>query len=85
MGVERVVDSADRLGECPLWDERERVLWWVDILAPAIKCFDGKLRMTAAATAPGASWVGTMKDPEHTPTGALYRFEKDGRRGKRIA
>jgi sugar lactone lactonase YvrE len=45
MSVERVVDSADRLGECPLWDERSHALWWVDILAPAIKRFDGKLEV----------------------------------------
>jgi sugar lactone lactonase YvrE len=45
MSVERVIDSADRLGECPLWDERSQALWWVDILAPAIKRFDAKLRV----------------------------------------
>jgi sugar lactone lactonase YvrE len=122
MSVERVVDSADRLGECPLWDERSRALWWVDILAPAIKRFDGKLRVFPMPEAVGSIafrakggllaamqsgvylwensvldlfakpdshdpthrfndgrcdragrfWVGTMKDPEHTPTGNLY-------------
>lgn len=40
MGV--VVDCAvpghDRLGECPLWDERTRTLWWVDSRAPAVRC-----------------------------------------------
>lgn len=25
----------------------------------------------------GRFWVGTMKDPEHTPTGSLFRIEKD--------
>lgn len=28
------------LGECPLWSVKEQVLWCVDILAPAIHCFD---------------------------------------------
>jgi sugar lactone lactonase YvrE len=129
MRVELVIDSADRLGECPLWDEREQALWWVDILAPAIKRFDGKLKvfpmpepvgsiafrpkgglLAAMQTGiyfwerdklrlfatpdghdkthrfndgrcdrAGRFWVGTMKDPEHTPTGSLYRIEKDGR------
>jgi sugar lactone lactonase YvrE len=128
MNVERVIDSTERLGECPLWDERSHALWWVDILAPAIKRFDSKLRVfpmpepvgsiafrakggmlvamqtgvyswdegevklfaTPASHQPthrfndgrcdraGRFWVGTMKDPEHTPTGSLYRFEKDG-------
>jgi sugar lactone lactonase YvrE len=128
MSVERVVDSAERLGECPLWDERSRALWWVDILAPAIKRFDGKLEvfplpepvgsiafrakgglLAAMQTGiclwdggglqllacpdehdkthrfndgrcdrAGRFWVGTMKDPEHTPTGSLFRIEKNG-------
>jgi sugar lactone lactonase YvrE len=37
--VECVVEGRDRLGECPLWEERTRTLWWVDILAPALKQF----------------------------------------------
>lgn len=120
--VERLVDSAERLGACPLWDGEHRALWWVDIRAPAIKRFDGTLK-TYALPEPvgsiafrarggllaamqtgvyiwedekleffakpafhpvthrfndgrcdraGRFWVGTMKDPEHTPTGALY-------------
>src|SRR5437773_1307194 len=39
--LERIMDSQDHLGECPLWDERTQSLWWVDIHAPAIKRFDG--------------------------------------------
>lgn len=35
--VERLVDSRDRLGECPIWDEREQCLWWVDIHGQAIR------------------------------------------------
>jgi len=39
MGV--IVDCAlagsDQLGECPLWDERDQSLWWVDIRAPALR------------------------------------------------
>jgi sugar lactone lactonase YvrE len=31
-----VVESANRLGECSLWCERERLLWWLDIRAPAL-------------------------------------------------
>ena len=130
MRVERVIDSADRLGECPLWDERAHALWWVDILEPAIRKFAGGKLSIYAMPEPvgsiafrakggmlaamqtgiyvwesdrlqllacpdehdkshrfndgrcdrgGRFWVGTMKDPEHTPTGALYRIEKDGR------
>jgi sugar lactone lactonase YvrE len=38
--VEVVVRGADRLGECPLWDDREGALWWVDSRWPAVKRFD---------------------------------------------
>jgi sugar lactone lactonase YvrE len=38
--VEVAVRGADRLGECPLWDERERALWWVDSRWPAAKRLD---------------------------------------------
>jgi sugar lactone lactonase YvrE len=38
--VELAVRGADRLGECPLWDERERALWWVDSRWPAAKRLD---------------------------------------------
>ena len=35
-----VLDARAQLGECPRWDERERVLYWVDILEPALHRFD---------------------------------------------
>ncbi|HEV3427067.1 MAG TPA: SMP-30/gluconolactonase/LRE family protein [Paraburkholderia sp.] len=35
-----VLDARAQLGECPRWDERERVLYWVDILRPALHRFD---------------------------------------------
>ena len=38
--IECAAPGADRLGECPLWDEQGRELWWVDILGPALKRLD---------------------------------------------
>lgn len=38
--VEVAARGADRLGECPLWDERENALWWVDSRWPAAKRLD---------------------------------------------
>ena len=38
--VEVAARGADRLGECPLWDERENMLWWVDSRWPAAKRLD---------------------------------------------
>jgi sugar lactone lactonase YvrE len=31
-----LVDAKNVLGEAPIWDEREQVLWWVDNLNPSI-------------------------------------------------
>lgn len=35
-----VLDARARLGEGALWCDRAHVLWWVDIEAPALHCFD---------------------------------------------
>jgi sugar lactone lactonase YvrE len=37
---ECVLNAQAQLGECPRWDEREGVLYWVDILEPALHRFD---------------------------------------------
>ena len=39
-GMECVVKGDEQLGECTVWCEREQVLWWVDIRAPALKRYD---------------------------------------------
>ena len=36
----RIGEQTDVLGECPLWDDRRGVLWWVDIRAPAVRRYD---------------------------------------------
>jgi sugar lactone lactonase YvrE/DNA-binding IclR family transcriptional regulator len=38
--VQCPVPATAFLGEGPLWSSRERMLYWVDILAPALYCFD---------------------------------------------
>lgn len=38
--VELVVDARATLGEGPLWDEREKLLYWVDILRHALHVYD---------------------------------------------
>src|SRR5690242_17764443 len=50
--VDCVVPGPDVLGECTLWDDRARLLWWVDIRAPALKSYDsstGAVRVLALA------------------------------------
>ena len=54
---ECVVDAKAGLGEGPLWDPRDRVLWWVNIKAREIHCFDpatGKDRQWSAPDDVGA-------------------------------
>jgi sugar lactone lactonase YvrE len=50
--AESVIASQDVLGECTLWCERDAVLWWVDIRAPALKRFDPATGATRALALP---------------------------------
>ena len=53
--VERVIDSADQLGECPVWDEYTQTLWWVDIHGRALKRHNGgTLRVLPMPEQPGS-------------------------------
>lgn len=53
--VERVIDSGDRLGECPVWDELVQALWWVDIHGRALKRYDGAdVKVLTMPEAPGS-------------------------------
>jgi sugar lactone lactonase YvrE len=38
--IEALPTPANRLGECPIWCDRTRRLWWVDVLEPALWSFD---------------------------------------------
>ncbi|CAN0433298.1 unnamed protein product, partial [Phaeothamnion confervicola] len=55
--VDCVVKGNDRLGECPLWDEHEGVLWWVDSRGPALRRWDpatGDVRSVALPSVVGS-------------------------------
>ena len=38
--VELLFDSGTLLGECPVWDVKENVLYWIDIDGHKINCYD---------------------------------------------
>jgi len=38
--VDCVVKGTDKLGESPIWCDREKVLWWVDSRGPTLKRWD---------------------------------------------
>jgi sugar lactone lactonase YvrE len=63
--VECVADLGCRLGEGPVWDEREGRLWWVDIKAPAVHRYD-----------PSSGRVDSWAAPE--PVSALALREAGG-------
>ena len=51
--VECAVRATDQLGETPLWCEREKKLWWLDIERPKLQSFDpatGKHEVQSLAT-----------------------------------
>jgi len=57
IAVELVAESADQLGECPIWDERQQVLYWVDSRGPAVKRVDtgsGKVHVLPIAEVVGS-------------------------------
>ena len=56
--IDCVVKGNDRLGECPLWDEREGVLCWVDSRGPALKRWDPATGAVRALALPGV--VGSV-------------------------
>jgi sugar lactone lactonase YvrE len=47
-----VLDSQASIGECPRWHPTERVLYWVDILAPSLNRYDPVTGATASWTMP---------------------------------
>lgn len=57
--IERAVASHDRLGETPLWCERTKRLWWVDIEQPKLQSFDPATGEHDAVPLPG-SFAGTQ-------------------------
>ena len=60
-----VVDSANLLGECPVWCPRGKLLWWIDVARPCLRNF-------RPATGDSGSW------PLPRPAGAIALREGGG-------
>jgi L-arabinonolactonase len=56
--VELLVKGADKLGECPIWDERAQALYWVDIDGPLLQRHDPASRRSEHWSLPSA--VGSI-------------------------
>lgn len=57
--VDVVVDRADQLGETPLWCERTRKLWWLDIEKPKLQSYDPATGAHDIVALPG-TFAGTQ-------------------------
>ena len=44
--------GTDVLGECPIWDERSRMLWWIDSRGPTVKRLDAATGAVITLTLP---------------------------------
>jgi len=55
---ETLIDLPLEIGESPVWDERRGVLWFVDILSPAVLSLEPKLGKLSAYAMPAA--VGSV-------------------------
>ena len=123
----------NRLGECPLWCDRTRRLWWVDVLEPSLWSYDpaagrctrhavaarrlgsialldggglllacddglhawdpstgaqtflvdpepgrpGHRKNDGRSNSAGSFWVGTLREADYAPVGAIYRVAPD--------
>lgn len=133
MPAEAVGSAVTRLGECPVWSARDKKLWWVDVLTPALwshdpvtgeterhlvrarrigslalrqqgglllACDDGLYgydpetgdQTLLVDPEPGVEghrkndgrtdwagnfWIGTLRERDYAPVGAIYRVERD--------
>jgi len=61
--LRRIGNQRDVLGECPLWDDVAGVLYWIDIRAPAIRCYDPATERVDSWEMPAmVGAIGLVKD-----------------------
>jgi L-arabinonolactonase len=58
INIDCVVDSSSQLGEATYWDSNARLLWWLDIYAPSIHCYDPATGTNRTWSAP--EYLGTL-------------------------
>ena len=58
--IECVVQSADILGEVPLWCSRTKKLWWVDVRRPCLQSYDPVTRAHRAIRLPDGMATGSI-------------------------
>ncbi len=91
--VERVIDSADQLGECPICIAFRREGGLLVALSSGVYLLGTEQPQLLVKPAEHAAalrfndgrcdragrfWVGTLAEPDFPPQGVLYRIERDG-------
>jgi sugar lactone lactonase YvrE len=61
--IECVVDAGCTLGESPVWDDRARQLWWVDIKRPALHRLDPSTGESRTWPLPRRTGALALRDP----------------------
>lgn len=64
VSIEAVVRGGDQLGETPLWCERTRKVWWLDIERPKLQSHDPSTGQTTSMPLPG-TFAGTQALTRH--------------------
>ena len=59
VSIDAVVRGGDQLGETPLWCDRTRKLWWIDIERPKLQSYDPATGLHDATPLPG-TFAGTQ-------------------------
>lgn len=82
MSLTRVGTQRDILGECPLWDEQELALFWVDIRRPALRRLDPATGEVETRPMPGLVGAIALAGPGRKLVAlagevALYDWEAD--------
>lgn len=86
--IDCVVDARAGTGECPLWDPREQVLWWIDIPAGALHRYDpssGENRRYVIPAAIGSIALCKVGGLLVALKTGLFTFEPRSRRLERVA
>jgi sugar lactone lactonase YvrE len=83
-----VLDARASLGECPLWSQAERALYWVDINAPSLNRFDPATGRNVALPMPES--IGSYALRERggfvvALRGGIHLCDAQGRLERRVA
>lgn len=78
--IDLVLDVGAVVGEGPVWDELEQILWWIDILGERLHRYDpaaDENTVVELGTVPGAAALGTSGELLLAVQSGLVSFDPD--------